>query len=273
VRDVFPEVFLVGRPSIDWDGIRAYLEAVDDAHEHGTAHLWPERDLSPSDGEVLVEFGGRLCYRSWDAGMNANVTRTREDSGEYLANILASGHGSVLEHANFSYVLHNVSRVLTHELVRHKAGTAVSQESLRFVRLTDIPMWEPEWLNEQFTELRDEGRNLIAKMEHFQRKAAHVFKLDDPGVPFSEKKAKTSWMRRYAPDGLATSMLWTANIRSLRWVVESRTAPHAEEEIRLVFHQVAELAVKELPNLFGDFVTVPVENSTIPAWVPATRKV
>ena len=45
----------------------------------------------------------------------------------------------------FSFVLHNVSRVVTHELVRHRPGTAVSQESLRFVRLTDIPFWFPDW--------------------------------------------------------------------------------------------------------------------------------
>ena len=42
-------------------------------------------------------------------------------------------------------MLHNVSRVATHELVRHRAGVAVSQESLRFVRLDDLPFWFPEW--------------------------------------------------------------------------------------------------------------------------------
>jgi thymidylate synthase (FAD) len=274
MREVFPEVFLVARPQIDWDGIRGYLESVDDANDTFTSATgWAEKpSLSPSDGEVLVEFGGRLCYRSWAPQLNPNVTRVRENSADYLANILASAHGSVLEHANFSFVLANVSRVLTHELVRHRAGTAISQESLRFVRLNDIPMWMPAWAKED-ERLMERVQLLVDHMEGFQDFAAERFGLDEEGVPFSEKKAKTSWMRRLAPDGLGTSLLWTANVRTLRWVVEARTAPHAEEEIRLVFHQVAEIAQKELPSLFGDFVHVPVENSTIPAWAPVNRKV
>ena len=65
------------------------------------------------------------------AGANPNVSKVRADRREYFANILRSAHGSVLEHANYSFALRNVSRVLTHELVRHRAGSAFSQESLR----------------------------------------------------------------------------------------------------------------------------------------------
>ena len=68
---------------------------------------------------------------------------------------------------------------------------------------------------------------------------ARRFELDEPGVPFAEKKAKTSFMRRFAPEGVATGIMWTANVRALRHVIEARTAPGAEEEIRLVFAEVA----------------------------------
>ena len=60
-------------------------------------------------------------------------------------------------------------------------------------------------------------------------------------------------MRRIAPDGLATTIGWSANPRTLRWVLEMRTAPEAEEEIRLVFGKVGEILVARYPNLFGDF--------------------
>ncbi len=69
-----------------------------------------ERD-APNPGELLVEFAGRACYRSWEPGLNPNVTRIRTDTREYFANILRSGHGSVLEHANYSFAMRNVSRV------------------------------------------------------------------------------------------------------------------------------------------------------------------
>ena len=69
----------------------------------------------PNSGELLVEFGGRACYRSWEPGLNPNVTRIRTDRREYFANILRSGHGSVLEHANYSFALRNVSRVFCYD--------------------------------------------------------------------------------------------------------------------------------------------------------------
>jgi thymidylate synthase (FAD) len=82
-----------------------------------------------NDPQNLAEFAGRLCCRSWEPGLNPNVTRVRTDQDAYLGNILASMHGSVLEHISFSFVLHNVSRVFTHELIRHRPGVAVSRSS------------------------------------------------------------------------------------------------------------------------------------------------
>ncbi len=57
----------------------------------------------------------------------------RRSTREYLENIKKQGHGSVLEHANYSLLLEGVSRSLTHELVRHRAGFAYSQLSQRYV--------------------------------------------------------------------------------------------------------------------------------------------
>ena len=135
MKSVQPEVFLVARPEIDYDQMAAYLSEVG-------GEKWLEKlDRGDLDNDALnlAEFGGRLCYRSWEPGLNPNVVRVRTDQDKYLQNILASAHGSVLEHVSFSFVLHNVSRVMTHELARHRPGVAISQESLRFVRLADIP--------------------------------------------------------------------------------------------------------------------------------------
>jgi thymidylate synthase ThyX len=155
----------------------------------------------------------------------------------------------------------------THELVRHRPGTAVSQESLRFVRLDEIPFWFPGWARED-PELMERATALLAEMEAFQGWMSEHFKLDDDGVPFHEKKHKTSFMRRFAPDGVATGIVWTANIRTLRHVIEMRTDPGAEEEIRLVFGKVAEIMRAEAPALFGDY-----QVSADGGWVPGWRKV
>ena len=154
----------------------------------------------------------------------------------------------------------------THELVRHRPGTAISQESLRFVRLNDIPFWLPEWASAD-AELMERATAILGQLEEFQLWMAEHFGLDEEGVSFGEKKHKTSFMRRFAPDGVATGMLWTANIRTLRHTIEARTDPGAEEEIRLVFTKIAELMRAEAPALFGDYTV------TDGAWIPSWRKV
>ncbi|HEX3957125.1 MAG TPA: FAD-dependent thymidylate synthase [Trebonia sp.] len=268
MKPVEPEVFLVARPDIDYDGVAAYLSQVG-------GERWLERldrdqldgDQDRHDAENLVEFAGKMCYRSWEPGLNPNVRRVRDDHARYLENILRSGHGSVLEHASFTFVLHNVSRVMTHEVVRHRPGTAVSQESLRFVRLDEIPFWFPDWAQED-PELMERATALLQEMEAFQGWMSGHFKLDDDGVPFHEKKHKTSFMRRFAPDGVATGIVWTANIRTLRHVIEMRTDPGAEEEIRLVFGKIGEIMRAEAPALFGDY-----QVADDGAWVPGWRKV
>src|SRR6266849_2406328 len=138
--------------------------------------------------------------------------------------------------------------------------------------------WEPG-LNPNVRKVRTDHRkylenilssahgSLLEQMEEFQRWMAGHFGLDEDGVPFHEKKHKTSFMRRFAPDGVATGLLWTANIRTLRHNIEARTDPGAEEEIRLLFGKIGELMRVEAPALFGDYTA---EDG---AWIPRWRKV
>jgi thymidylate synthase (FAD) len=280
-------VFLIVRPSIDFEGMRGYLRDVG-------GESWLERRLgeahspqgegpqqggpgAPEDaraavpdrqginaGELIVEFGGRACYRSWEPGLNPNVSKVRTDRREYFANILRSGHGSVLEHANYSFVIRNCSRVFTHELVRHRAGSAFSQESLRYVRLTDIGFRVPPALEP----VREQVLSIVEQLEEFQVGAAAELGIEGQGVPFHVKKEVTSALRRLAPIGLSTDIVWSANARTLRHVIEMRTAEGAEEELRLVFDKVARIMCAEAPNLFQDFV-----RHDDGSWMPEHRKV
>jgi thymidylate synthase (FAD) len=283
MHETTPSVFLIARPAIDLEGMRGYLQDVG-------GESWLQRRLeeagSPAEaageraggrpqaavdggeslngGELLVEFGGRACYRSWEPGLNPNVSKVRTDQREYFANILRSAHGSVLEHANYSFALRRVSRVFTHELVRHRAGSAFSQESLRYVRLTDIGFRVPPALEP----VRDQVLAIVERLEEFQLSAAAALGIDEQGVPFHVKKEVTSALRRLAPLGLSTDIVWTANVRTLRHVIEMRTAEGAEEELRLVFDKVARLMQAEAPGLFQDFA-----RRDDGSWVPEYRKV
>ncbi len=261
MHETTPQVFLIARPSIDVEGMRAYLEAVGG---ESWLDLREGEQEGPTAGELLLEFGGRACYRSWEPGLNPNVSRIRTDRQQYFANILRSGHGSVLEHANYSFALRNVSRVFTHELVRHRAGSAFSQESLRYVRLTEIGFRVPPALEP----VRDQVLQIVEQLEEFQVSAAKELGIDADGVPFHIKKEVTSALRRLAPIGLSTDIVWTANARTLRHVIEMRTSEGAEEELRSVFDDVARIMQTEAPNLFQDFV-----RQDDGSWVPEHRKV
>jgi len=261
MRETTPRVFLIARPAVDLEPMREYLE---DVGGESWLQLRTGANEPHSDAELLVEFAGRMCYRSWEPGLNRNVTRVRTDRQQYFANLLSSFHGSVLEHASFSFAFRQVSRVFTHELVRHRAGSAFSQESLRYVRLTDIGFRVPPALEP----IRDQVVTLVEQLEEFQLSAADALGLDDEGLQFAVKKEITSALRRLAPIGLSTDIIWTANVRTLRHVIEMRTAPGAEEELRLVFDQVAATMKREAPNLFQDFT-----RREDGSWVPEYRKV
>jgi thymidylate synthase (FAD) len=242
MKIVKPRVFLVGETRAVEDGLQDFLE-------HVGAPEWSTD--AASDIERITEVFGRLCYRSFKPGLNPNVTRVREGNAKYLGHILEVGHGSILEHGMLNFIFSDVSRVFTHELVRHRAGSAFSQESLRFVRLDRLSAYMPMHIQEH-----EEGMELYCKtleqLERVQRDLASIFDIEDE-KKFSEKKKLTSAFRRVAPMGVATTIAWSCNFRTLRHVIEMRTAPEAEEELRLVFSAVYEIVKDRYPSLMGDY--------------------
>jgi len=245
-----PQVFLLARTVSDRVGLADFLNAVGVSRSGIEHHTDP---AAMSGGERIIEIAGRACYRSFEVGLNPNVTRVRQDSAEYFGNILKSGHGSVLEHATVTFGLVNVSRVFTHEIVRHRTGTAFSQESLRFVRLEDLGFWMPQVFRmprHRFA-MRFIVRAVLAVLERVQRLIAKRYDLDETNN-FRIKKVVTSAMRRLAPIGLSTNIVITANHRAWRHMIEMRTSEHAEEELRTVMHSIAKQLRDEYPLIYQD---------------------
>src|SRR3954465_3713932 len=122
-----PTVYLLGRQVVDDAELNRFLA------DHGVS--WQtDTDVA---SEVLCETAGRVCYMSFAKprpGGNA----------VYLTHIKEVGHGSVLEHAVWNLLLTGVSRSLTHELVRHRAGFGFSQLSQRYVDESVAEYVEPD---------------------------------------------------------------------------------------------------------------------------------
>ena len=244
-----PQVFLIATTELVDNGLNNYLHAIGDP-------AW-KPDPNVSSAENVIEAGGRLCYMSWQPydpnkpeATNPNVKKVREGNDVYLKNVLESKHGALLEHCCVTFIFKDLSRVCTHELVRHRAGMAYSQQSLRYIRLDDLGFWMPpavvvdEVLSAIFVET-------VNTLEGVQKKLADHTGINDV-KNFHLKKQMTSMFRRLAPIGLATSIMVTGNLRSWRHIIELRTSTAAEEEIRLVIGKAAALLKPKYPNVFQD---------------------
>ena len=255
MHEVKPRVFKIAETLVNHDAIQEMMESQGWYTDHVSSMLHECAVGGVSDAEVLTELSGRICYRSFAPGLNPNVTKIRTDSGEYLKNTIEKGDGSIFEHASLTFAFLNVSRIFTHELVRHRVGVAISQESMRYVRITDIGMWLPDELPK---ETRDMMANTVIETECAYKALSEAVDWDKLSMP--AKKAMTSALRRIVPDGIATNIIWTTNHRNLRHVLEMRTDPAAEIEIRMVFDEVGEIVKRDYPLIYQDFERVPQDD-------------
>src|SRR5271170_2255725 len=158
-----PQVYLIAESRINFDQLKAMLASV--GEETATNWFTRTKEASKSEGELLTEIAGRICYKSFGVGLNPNVTKIRQNSQDYIQNTLSKGDGSIFEHATCTFAFLNVSRVFTHELVRHRVGVAISQESLRYVRPTSLGFWLPPELRDK----KDEVKAIVENMEQNYR--------------------------------------------------------------------------------------------------------
>ena len=200
-----------------------------------------------TDGEKLAEFAGRLCYMSQK---NPASRATRE----YLENIKKQGHGSVLEHANYSLLLEGVSRSLTHELVRHRAGFAYSQLSQRYVDESQANFVVPpaivgeEVLEKEWRVQVDEAqRSYVRLVEHLMERYGWV------ADKVHRRKMSREAARGVLPNSTETKIVVTGNARAWRTMLELRSSEGAELEIRRCAVAIIKMLSRESPAFFSDF--------------------
>lgn len=209
-----------------------------------------------TDGARLAEYAGRVCYLSY-------ANPARRSSGEYIENILKQRHGSVLEHANYSLLIEGISRSCSHELVRHRAGFAFSQQSQRFVDesacsfvmpplVQDVPEAQVAWMQameqaqEQYRVLSD---TLFQKIE-----AGSLWGSD---VAVLSRKVAREAARSVLPNATEVKIVVTANVRAWRHMLEMRASVAADREIRAMAVACLKLLQQEAPEFFGDFTIKP----------------
>ena len=245
-----PSVYLVGRQSTNEAEIERFLA------DHEVATWTTDTAVA---GEKLCELAGRMCYMSFAKprpGGNA----------AYLERLLSVGHGSVMEHAVWNFIITGVSRSFTHELVRHRAGFGYSQLSQRYVDESVADFVEPDCIAED-GELHEIWRSAV---EHARESYVKlVTGLERTFAQVEDRTLRRKLARQAArsvlPNATETKIFVTANSRALRHFIELRANEHAETEMRKVAAKICRILQREAPNVFGDYTLKELPDGTLAA--------
>lgn len=191
-----------------------------------------------SDLDGLPEFAGRNCYESF------NKPNPKTASNEnYLANILRTGHESVLEHASVTFYADGISRNLLLELERHR-HISLSVVSTRYVPAEKFQSVvhpnTPDNLHYAVQQLDIEAHELAQRI--YNRCIAQ-------GMP--NKKAREV-ARQVLPGNTETRIVVTGNLRAWRYIVKLRYTEFADEEIRLFAGEILRQLKILAPNSVQD---------------------
>jgi len=203
--------------------------------------------VSVSTGLVLVRRDGKQmvcgqCYDSFGRG---------RQSSDYHAHLLESEHGSVLEHVSFTFRIEGVSRSLTHELVRHRVGTAISQRSTRYCDEGDAKFVVHAADQTTTEKIVDIDAQTAAAYEAIYDAAKKE------GVP--EKQARAA-AARVLPHGLETELIWSCNLRSLRTILDQRATDAADAEIRELAVELWHKTVAHVPAYLTEYDLFPAKD-------------
>jgi len=247
-----PAVYLVGRQTIASTELDRFLA------DHGVS--W-QSDTEVA-GEYLTETAGRVCYMSFSKPRPGG-------NSAYLDHIKEVGHGSVLEHAVWCFLITGVSRSLTHELVRHRAGFGFSQLSQRYVDESIAEYVEPDCIAEDpelhalwLDAVGHTHATYVKLVEGLAKKFA-----DEPDRTLRRKMARQA-ARSVLPNATETKIFVTGNARALRHFIEMRASRHAETEIRKLAVAMLRILQTESPNLFGDYQVIDLGDGTFEATTP-----
>lgn len=213
----------------------------------------------PTDQDAIPEFAGRLCYLSFGEGeVDGHKTiKGRPDNSDYLANILKVKHGSVLEHSVVGLLLQGVSRSLTHELVRHRAGFAFSQLSQRYVDESGVAFVLPPEVPEDRKSIlhilfRNQCESALftyqTMLEELMRQLEH-----EQGSKTEKLKRGRQTARAVLPNATETKIVVTGNMRAWRHFLEQRGNKAADVEIRRLAVEVYRSLEPLAPHILQDF--------------------
>ena len=228
-----PKVYLIAKPMLLQENVLQYLVTECEVNtEFGEKFVNSQNDI-----EKLVEIAGKVCYVSYK--------NTKSSTSEFISQLLKMGHGSVLEHANFTFVVTRCSRGFTHQMVRHRAGFAYSQESTHFRNYN-----KKNFSFKLESSMKQSNKRLIKKFEKTALQCIVTYERIKKELVKQNmaKKTACSIARQILPIGVESRLVFTGNLRALRHFIELRATRANCSEITEIAIQVYDILKREVPS-------------------------
>ena len=191
--------------------------------------LFPDREIVDKFYVPLIYTACRTCYSELEPdeifrrAVDGQIDPAKQR--KLIQGVIESGHGSTIEHIVFTFGISGVSRTLSHQLVRHRAGVAFDQQSQRYVKFKGASTMLPTSLAEADPELRERYEDQIeGSLELYGEMVA-------AGIPGEDA-------RFVFPNATRTNLVMTTNLRALIHMSGLRLCTMAQWEIRRLFQLI-----------------------------------
>lgn len=255
-----PGVAMMSKPDVNPYMMQSFLETFDP--KFGFMDYLNDPVKLPAGTSVCKIFG-QLCYFSFGPNRTMNI-----DADKYFRNIIFSDHSSVLEHANYGFLIYGGSRAFTHESVRHRHASP-SQASQRYIsgkllRFVERPAYqEDEELHQMFEE------RISRTVEDYEKIAEKLLKLQKDGSTVlhgdnltESRKKRNETARSALTNEVEGPIGKTANATTWRHYLYRRASKSADIEIREIAVRIYLCLMQVDPILFGDYQLEQLKDGT-----------
>jgi thymidylate synthase (FAD) len=206
--------------------------------------LFPDKEIVERYYVPLIYTACRTCYSELTPeDIFARATDGRVEPAKMqklISGVIESGHGSTIEHVVFTFGISGVSRTLSHQLVRHRAGVAFDQQSQRYVTFKGASTMLPATIEDAEPDLRERYE------DHIKGSMDLYGELVAAGIPGEDA-------RFIFPNATRTNLIMTANLRALIHMSGLRLCTMAQWEIRRLF-QLIRHEIFQVSPFLGSFL-------------------
>lgn len=245
------KVYLVATPKFEIDQVLTFLRERSDTDSACDGDNEWRRSANATQAEELVEAAGRICYMSFGSRQSGRTNDV------YIRRLIEMGHESVLEHVAWTFLIADVSRALTHQLVRHRVGFAFSQLSQQYHEESDADFVEPPILKQLPDAHKAWCHAVGVAKEAYRQILQELSRTDLNSLPELDNKevnrAARSAARSVLPNAAATTIMVTVNGRALRHFLAVRGSIPGDEEMRRLAAELFKKVKEQAPAIVSDF--------------------